>query len=95
MLLTYIITNLASLNILFKTLIAGTLELTNGLNMLANLNCAFKLKEIIATAMISFGAFSIHSQIKGLLEDTDLNYQAYLKGRIWQTIISVGIITLI
>ena len=90
--LIFIFTSFFSDNFLFKTLISGLLELTNGLNNLSNLLISNKLKEISAVSIISFAGLSIHTQIKSLLENTDINYFAFLKGRIMQTIISVILI---
>ena len=92
MLVTYIITTLVKTNELLKTILSGFLEITNGLNNLANLTIFSKIKEIIAIAIISFGGLSIHTQIKGILEDTKLNYQSFLKGRIMHTLIGIILI---
>ncbi len=92
MLISYIITNLIPLNYFFKTLISGFLEITNGLNHLKNLNIVFKLKEIIALTIISFGGLSIHTQVKALLEDTNIHFNNFVKGRLMQTLISIILI---
>ena len=89
MLLIYIITYPFANNLLLKTITSGFLEITNGLNNLANLTIFPKIKEIIAIAMISFGGLSIHTQIKAILEDTKINYKYFLKGRIMHTIIGI------
>lgn len=94
MLLTFIVMNLLPDNLLIKTLISGFLEITNGLNTITSLNFFIQIKEIIATAIISFGGLSIHTQIKSILEDTKMNYSYFFKGRIMQTIISVILIIL-
>ena len=92
MLLTFIITSLLPNNCLIKAIISGFLEITNGLNTMTSLNILNKIKEIIASAIISFGGLSIHTQIKAILEDTNMNYSYFLKGRIMQSIISVILI---
>ena len=92
MLLTYIITSLISTTPLTKTLISGFLEITNGLNNLKDLEIALKIKEIIAVSIISFGGLSIHTQVKSILEDTQMSYHQFLKGRVMQTIISASLI---
>jgi len=60
--------------------------------MLANINLTLKIKEIIAIATISFGGLSINTQIKAILEDTNINYLPFLKGRIMQALISIILI---
>ena len=92
MLLTFIVMNLLPDNLLIKTLISGFLEITNGLNTITSLNIFIQIKEIIASAIISFGGLSIHTQIKAILENTNMNYSYFLKGRIMQSIISVILI---
>ena len=89
MLLTYIITYPFQDNILLKTCFSGFLEITNGLNNLVNVNIYSKIKEIIAIAIISFGGLSIHTQIKAILEDTQIKYKYFLKGRLLHTMISI------
>ncbi len=92
MILTHIITNIIPLNNILKVSISGFFEITRGLNLLNNLDIILKLKEIIAISIISFGGLSIHTQIKGILEDTEIKYSYFLKGRIMQTIISIILI---
>ena len=95
MLLTYIITYPFQNNILLKTCFSGFLETTNGLNNLINVNIYSKIKEIIAIAIISFGGLSIHTQIKAILEDTQIKYKYFLKGRLLHTMISILLIIII
>ena len=95
MFLTYIITYPFQNNILLKTCFSGFLEITNGLNNLVNVNIYSKIKEIIAIAIISFGGLSIHTQIKAILEDTQIKYKYFLKGRLLHTMISILLIIII
>ena len=76
-------------------IIAGILEISQGLNSLININLTSKIKEILAILFISFGGLSIHLQIKGIISDTKISYQKFLKMRILQTLISVLIILVI
>lgn len=70
-------------NIFFK----GFLEMTQGLASLINSN--IKFKEVIAMIFISFGGFSIHTQVSCILNEADLSYKYFFKGRIIQTILVV------
>ena len=83
-----VLSNLLNLNFIFR----GLLEMTQGLNILITLNCSYK--EIIAMLFISFGGLSIHTQIKCILDDYNLEYKYFLKGRILQTIISLILTTI-
>ena len=78
-----VLSNVLNLNFYLK----GLLEMTQGLNNLINLSINFK--EIIAMIFISFGGFSIHTQVKCILDETDVEYKYYFLGRIYQTIIAV------
>lgn len=70
-------------NIFFK----GFLEMTQGLAALINAN--IKFKEIISMIFISFGGFSIHTQVSCILNEADLSYKYFFKGRIIQTALVV------
>ena len=52
------------------------------------------LRSYFILFFLSFGSLSIHVQIKSILEDTSLSYQSFLKGRIWGTILSFLLFTL-
>lgn len=80
-----IISNILSLNLLFK----GLLEMTQGLNALINYNSYFK--ELLAILFISFGGLSIHTQVKCILDEENISYKYFLKGRIMQTLIALGL----
>lgn len=77
---------------IFKVLLSGFLEITNGLNLLSTVQISLKLKEIIAIGIISFGGLSIHTQVKSILEETDISYSNFFTGRIYQTLISIFLI---
>lgn len=85
----------ALINPLQIPLITGLLEISQGLNRLIYVTYSIKIKEILATMMISFGGLSIHLQIKGILSDTNISYISFLKGRILQTILSVIFIIIV
>ncbi len=78
-----VISNILSLNLFVR----GLLEMTQGLNQLIGLDISFK--EIITMIFISFGGLSIHTQVKCILNESNLEYKYFLKGRIYQTIISI------
>jgi len=94
MVLSYIITHLFPVRGLATLFISGFLEITNGLNLLTSATLSIPIKEIIAIAIISFGGLSIHTQIKSILEDTDLTYFSFLKGRIYQVLLGILLVLL-
>ncbi len=87
--LTNILTKTFSLNIYFTTILKGFLEVTQGLNSLITLDILPKIKEIMAISFVSFGGLSIHFQVKCLLDEANLNYKYFLKGRIFQVLIAI------
>ena len=85
---TSILTNIINLNILEKSILTGIIEITNGINLLSIPNIDIKLKSSIITFLISFGGFSIHSQIMNLLENKNIKYLEFFKSRILHASIS-------
>lgn len=73
--------------------LSGFLEMTQGLNYLINSN--FIYKEYLALIFITFQGFSIHTQVKCILDDYNLPYYPYLKGRLLHTSLSLGLLILI
>ena len=63
--------------------------MTQGLNTLINYNSYFK--ELLAILFISFGGLSIHTQVKCILDEENISYKYFLKGRIMQTLIALGL----
>lgn len=82
-----IIINTFNLPLFIKIFLRGLLEVTQGLNQLIGINILGK--ELIAIIFISFGGLSIHTQVKCILDEGELEYKYFLKGRIYQTIIAV------
>ena len=72
-------------------LVSGLLELTTGLNSLIINQCEYK--EILVIIIINFGGLSIFTQIKSILEDTNLEFINFFKGRLLQIIISLILFT--
>ena len=70
-------------------LISGVLEVSQGLHSLTTVLYSLKLKEILTIFFVSFGGLSIHLQVKGILSDTPISYQEFLKGRIKQVLFSI------
>ena len=65
----------------------GILEMTQGLNSLINLDIIFK--DAITIFFITFGGLSIHTQVKCILDNANLEYKFFLKGRILQMVIAL------
>ncbi len=65
----------------------GLLEMTQGLNDVIYLNSDIKV--ITTVIFITFGGFSIHTQVKCILDEYGLDYKYFFKGRILQLIIAI------
>ena len=89
MIISNLIVKLFSLNTYLEILIKGVLEITQSLNELAAISLNLKLKQLLALIIISFGGISIHMQVYSILSETKINYKSFLKGRIFQTLISI------
>lgn len=86
--LTTIIDNNINLNNYNQSILNGFIEMTQGLKYVGLLNIPLKLKTIISTMIISFGGFSVHMQLIGLLSDTKIKYLPFLTARIIHALIS-------
>lgn len=82
-----IIINTFNISYPYSIFVKGFLEMTQGLNSL--IDCNIKLKEIITVGFITFGGLSIHTQVKCILDEYNLSYKYFLKGRILQMIIAI------
>ena len=70
-----------------KGLLAGILELSNGISALTNTPSA-----LIPTAfLLSWGGLSVHCQTLSLLQGCDLNFHSYLLGKLLQACISAAL----
>lgn len=88
-----IIINILPINNLFiKNIINGTLEITTALNKIKFLNININFKILLSIIYLSFGGFSIHTQIKSIFPDT--NYKFFLKNQILSILISIIILLL-
>lgn len=85
--LSNVLLNTIKLPLALTTILRGILEITQGLNAL--INTPIISKELIAMFFISFGGLSIHTQVKCILDEYNLDYKYFLKGRILQTIIAL------
>ena len=77
--------NKLPLNIYYKSILSGLIELITGLKSISLLNMSFKLKVSISTMLLSFGGCAIHTQVINILK---INYFKFLKFRLLHAIIS-------
>ena len=91
---TTIIDNNINLNSILRSVINGTIEMTQGLKYISLEALPLKIKTVLSVMILSFGGFSVHLQIISILSDTDIKYLPFLTARITHSIIS-GILTFI
>lgn len=85
--LTSYIDIIFNINIKYKW-IYGLLEITQGIYYLSYSNLNIYLKTIISSIFISFGGFSMHAQIYGILDNKKIRYKPYLIYRIKHSILT-------
>ena len=72
-----------------KPLLSGILELTNGINLVANIPSKLISQNIILSAfLLGFGGFSVLLQVYSIVSKTDLSMKKYLIGKFLQGIIA-------
>ena len=79
-------------NLLIKSIINGTLEITTALNNINFLNINTNFKILLSIIYLSFGGISIHTQIKSIFPDT--NYKLFLKNKLLSIFISLCLLLL-
>jgi len=88
LIITTIINDIFNLNPISQSILNGIFEMTQGLKSISILNVSLKTKAILSTMIISFGGFSGHMQVMGILSDTKIKYWPFLLGRIIHAIIA-------
>lgn len=91
LIITTIIDQNININSICQTILNGTIEMTQGLKYVSNLELSLKVKTTLSTMFISFGGLSVHMQIISILSNTKIKYLPFLFSRILHTLIS-GII---
>lgn len=88
----FILTTIININLkldyFHQTLLNGFIEMTNGINMIKNLNFSIDIKAPLMTFFISFGGFSVHMQVMSMLSNYKINYFIYFIARLLHASIS-------
>lgn len=75
--------------------ITGILEMTQGIYNISILEVTIKIKAFFITIFLSFGGFSIHSQVMSIINNTKIKYLPYLLARILHALVAGGLIFII
>lgn len=77
--------NKLPINIYYKSILIGLIELTEGLRSVSLLNISLRLKASLCTFLLSFGGLAIHTQVINIIK---INYKKYLIFRIFHASLS-------
>ena len=62
--------------------------MTQGLKYISLLNIPLKLKGVLTVMILSFGGFSVHMQLIGILSKSKIKYFPYLTARLLHALIA-------
>ncbi|KNY26260.1 sporulation integral membrane protein YlbJ [Pseudobacteroides cellulosolvens] len=80
--LTYILSFVGLTKEAVYSLVCGFFEITTGSNMMANTeNIPFSLKLALSSMIIGWAGLSVHSQVLGIVSQSDLSIKPYLAGK--------------
>lgn len=93
--LTTIINNNINVDSYNKSIINGTIEMTQGLKYMSMLSIPLKNKAILATFFISLGGFSVHMQVFSIISSTKIKYLPFFIARVLHASIASLIVYLL
>lgn len=94
-LITNFISNTLNLNIFYKALISGILEMTQGIKNVNILDISNYMKTILITIFISFGGLSVHMQVLSIISEVNIKYKSFFIARILHSIIASGLVSIL
>ena len=88
LIITTIIDKNIHVNTYHQSIINGIFEMTQGLKYISLLDIPLKFKATLSVMILSFGGFSVHVQMIGILSDTKIRYLPFLTARLLHAAIS-------
>lgn len=88
LIITTIIDKNIHVNTYHQSIINGIFEMTQGLKYISLLDIPLKFKATLSVMILSFGGFSVHVQMIGILSDTKISYLPFLMARLLHAAIS-------
>ena len=82
LIVTTIIDQNIHLNSYHQSILNGMFEMTQGLKYISLLQIPLKFKATLSTMILSFGGFSVHVQMIGILSDTKIRYLPFFTARL-------------
>ncbi len=89
LILTSLINSILDIDGIYRVLINGFFEITQGLKSLESLNMSVYIKALLSTIMLSFGGLSVHMQILTIISATEIKYFPYFISRLLHALISI------
>lgn len=89
--LTTIVFNYIHIPLIYKNILRGILEITQGIKYISLTPIQDTIKGLIITSFLSFGGLCIHMQVLGIIKEIHIKYSRYFFSRILHTIIAIGL----
>lgn len=89
-----IISSLSTVNYFIKVISLGLLEITTGINHIANTSLDLNTKIILIVTITAFGGLSGMTQTKSVISNTKLSIVTYFKNKIVHMLIAFALATL-
>lgn len=89
LIITTIINQVITLPPIANAIVSGILEMTQGVKTVSYLNVSELTKTLMMTGIISFGGFSVHTQVLGIISKEKIKYKYFLLGRILHSILAI------
>jgi len=96
LMITTLVKKVFLFNSIFMSIFSGILEMTQGVNYIAELNnISFPFKCALIGAIISFSGISVHFQVKSIIDGSSISYKRFLLARIIHSLLCFLLIFLI
>lgn len=74
---------------LYKGIILGIIEITNGIDIISKTNACLKQQLIVTACLLSWNGLSIHAQVISMISHTDIKIYPYIVAKLIQTMFTV------
>lgn len=95
LIITTIINHLFTLPSIIQVILSGMLEMTQGIKLASDFQLLEIIKVILITGIISFGGFSVHMQVIGIISSQKIKYKPFLLARILHSLLASFLVFLL
>ncbi len=92
LIVTTILEQLFDFDIYIKTVVAGLLEMTQGVKLASGLPISLLEKALLMTGFISFGGLSVHIQVLSIIGEAKIKYKYFLLARILHVLLACSLV---